>query len=241
MQAKPDEITIQALLDLRTNHMLVVNHEYQRGGVWTPAQKKRLIDSVLRGYPLPLIYFHYIEQQAAGFISQRLEVIDGQQRINALADYRDGAFKLFDPKEDEAAARFPDFIKKQPCAWGRKSFDELSSDLKERFLATPLQIVKIEADNANEARDLFVRLQAGMPLTSQEKRDAWPGQFTDFILKLAGKPQVARYPGEAFFTELMSAQKVQDRGKFRQLAAQIAMLYLRRHRDDVFCDIPLCQ
>jgi uncharacterized protein with ParB-like and HNH nuclease domain len=40
--------------------MLVVNPEYQRGVVWTSALKKRLVDSVLRGYPIPLIYLHLI-------------------------------------------------------------------------------------------------------------------------------------------------------------------------------------
>jgi 5-methylcytosine-specific restriction endonuclease McrA len=34
----------------------------------------------------------------------------------------------------------------------------------------------------------------------------------------------------------MGAQKVQDRGKFRQLAAQIAMLYFTKHSKDLFCD-----
>jgi hypothetical protein len=35
----------------------------------------------------------------------------------------------------------------------------------------------------------------------------------------------------------MRARKVQDRGKFRQLAAQIAMLYFTRRSRNVFCDI----
>jgi hypothetical protein len=62
-----------------------------------------------------------------------------------------------------------------------------------------LRIVCIETHDPNEARDLFVRLQAGLPLTSQEKRDSWPGQFTDFVLRLAGKPGLTRYPGVDFF------------------------------------------
>ena len=103
-------------------------------------------------------------------------------------------------------------------------------------------MVKIETQNENEARDLFVRLQAGMPLTSQEKRDAWPGQFTDFILKMAGKPGIARYPGREFFTKLIQPTST-DRGKVRQLAAQIAMLYFTRRESDGerFCDIRAAQ
>lgn len=233
MNAVPDDLTVADIISLKTQQMLVVNPEYQRGSVWTPIQKKKLVDSVLRGYPIPLIYFHHIRQAAGKLVSERYEIIDGQQRINALSDFHEGAFKLLDPIKDEAEARFPDFIKKQDCAWGRKSFQELPKDLKDQFLRTPLRIVKIETHNPHEARDLFVRLQSGMPLNSQEKRDAWPGQFTDFVLQLGGKPGLARYPGHDFFNILMKAQKVQDRGKFRQLAAQIAMLYLsRRGADD---------
>jgi hypothetical protein len=239
MKTDPDDLKVRDVLDLKSQQMLVVNPEYQRGSVWTPSQKKKLIDSVLRGYPIPLIYLHHIRQAAGKLVSERYEIIDGQQRINALSDFFEGAFKLFDPEKDAAEARFPDFIKRQPCPWARSSFHDLSDEIKTRFLDTPLRIVRIETDDSNEARDLFVRLQSGMPLNSQEKRDAWPGQFTDFILRLGGKPGLARYPGHDFFNILMGAQRVQDRGKFRQLAAQIAMLYFTRRssNSDAFCDI----
>ncbi len=45
--------------------------------------------------------------------------------------------------------------------------------------------------------------RSGWPLNSQEKRDAWPGNFTEYILKLAGKPQIARYSGHDFFRVVM--------------------------------------
>jgi hypothetical protein len=239
MKTDPDDLNVRDILSLNSQQMLVVNPEYQRGVVWTPTQKKRLVDSVLRGYPIPLIYLHLIRQEAGKLVSERYEVIDGQQRINALSEFHAGAFKLFDPIKDESEARFPDFIKKQPCPWGGKLFDELGDELKEKFLDTPLRIVQIETHDSNEARDLFVRLQSGMPLNSQEKRDAWPGQFTDFVLRLGGKLGIARYPGHDFFNVLMGAKKVQDRGKIRQLAAQIAILYFTRRADgrDAFCDI----
>lgn len=237
MKTEPEDLKVSDLLDLRSQQMLVVNTEYQRGAVWTSAQKKKLIDSVLRGYPIPLIYLHHIRQTAGKLVSERFEVIDGQQRINALAEFHDGAFKLFDPVKDFEEARFPEFIKRQPCSWAGKFFQELDANLKDKFNGVLLRVVKIETHDANEARDLFVRLQAGMPLNSQEKRDAWPGQFTDFILRLGGKPGVSRYPGHDFFNVLMKASKVTDRGKFRQLAAQVAMLYLTRQEGAGFCDI----
>ena len=169
MKTEPDDLKVSALLELKSQQMLVVNSEYQRGVVWTRDQQKKLVDSVLRGYPIPLIYFHHIQQEAAGLRSERFEVIDGQQRINALHEFHEGAFKLFDPVKDAAAARFPDFITQEPCPWGGRAFPDFSDELKKQFRDTLLRIVKIETHNPNQARDLFVRLQAGMPLNSQEK------------------------------------------------------------------------
>src|SRR5882724_3913528 len=103
MKTDPDDLKVRDLLQLKSQQMLVVNPEYQRGSVWTPTQKKKLVDSVLRGYPIPLIYLHHIRQEAGKLVSERYEVIDGQQRINALSDFYEGAFKLFDPEKDEAA------------------------------------------------------------------------------------------------------------------------------------------
>ena len=133
-----------------------------------------------------------------------------------------------DPAKDEADALLPDFITQEPCPWRGRRFPDLSDELKEQFLDMPLRIVKIETHDPDQVRDPFVRLQAGMPLNSQEKRDAWPGQFTEFVLKLGGKPNVTHCPGHDFLNVLMRAHKFKDLGRFRQLAAQIAMLFLTR-------------
>jgi len=121
------------LLELRRNDMLTVNSEYQRGAVWNENQKKKLIDSVLRGYPLPLIYLHFKKKEVAGYQRDALEIIDGQQRINALFEFSENAFELFDPKQDDKYAQFPDFIKNAYCSWGRKKYRDLNSDDKNKF------------------------------------------------------------------------------------------------------------
>lgn len=239
MKAESETMKVSDLVELHKVGMLKANPEYQRGIVWSSAQKKKLIDSVLRGYPLPRIYLHHISTTIAGMKSEGLEVIDGQQRINALSDFWQGAFKLFDPKEDADVAKFPRFIREQPCAWARKNFDSLDDKLKEVFLTATIPVARIETKDANEVRDLFVRLQAGVPLSAQERRDAFPGNFTDFILRTGGKPEIPRYPGHEFFVRSMGLKPGQDRGKTRQLAAQIAVLVFNRRAkgSDQYCDI----
>ena len=168
-----------------------------------------------------------------------LEIIDGQQRITALNEFAEGAYRLFDPRTDETQARFPNFVKEQPCPWGGKDFHALDEELRLKFLKTELPIAMITSESPNEVRDLFVRLQAGLPLNAQEKRDVHPGNFTDFILQLGGKPQLPRYPGHPFFQRVMRMKPGQDRGKTRALAAQIAILHQRRRTNgpDHFTDI----
>ncbi|SMP64250.1 Uncharacterized conserved protein, contains ParB-like and HNH nuclease domains [Neorhodopirellula lusitana] len=238
MKSTPSIKTVNQLIDLHKANMLYANPEYQRGVVWTEAQRKRLIDSVLRGYPIPLIYLHHIKREVAGITNENFEIIDGQQRINALFEFMEGGFRLYDPKEDETEARFPSFVSDAPCEWGRKRFEELTEDLQQKFRDSQLSVVMVETEHQDEARDLFIRLQAGLPLNAQEKRDAWPGNFTEFILKTSGKPELTRYPGHDFFSRILKAGK-KARGKYRQLCAQIAILYFYRkqHGEDRFCDI----
>ena len=166
-----------------------------------------------------------------------LEIIDGQQRINAIHAFREGGFPLFDPVMDEAQARFPIFLKERPCPWGRKAFESLTEELQTRFLETKLPVAIITSESTHEVRDLFVRLQSGLPLNPQEKRDAHPGDFNHFVLKLGGKSQLPQYPGHPFFRHISVSN--QARGGTRTLAAQIAMLFLTRREKgpDNFIDI----
>lgn len=228
MKSAPEFKTVRELIQLRSNKILSVNPEYQRGEVWSQSQKRKLVDSVLRGYPIPLIYLHHITRDVSGFKRDDLEVVDGQQRMAALAAYEQGAFTLFDPVKDDREAKFPKFIRDQPCAWAGKSFDDLSQELKDAFLDTKLPVVILDTPEKNEVRDLFVRLQSGLPLNAQETRDSWPGDFTDFVLRLGGKAQVDKYPGHPFFPKLLGMKPDADRGKARQLAAQISVIYFGR-------------
>ena len=226
MKTRQDFLTVKDIVELRKNEMVKPNPEYQRGVVWSRDQQMKLIDSVLRGYQLPIIYLHEIRRNIAGMQHDHFEIIDGQQRIQSLYMFAEGAFPLYKP--DDEKAKFPKFLQNQSCEWGGKTFNSFTNDLHDKFLETKLPVAFIESDDDNEIRDLFVRLQAGSSLNAQEKRDAYPGNFTDFILKLGGKPDIARYPGHDFFQRVLKMKPGQDRGKTRQLAAQISVLFLER-------------
>lgn len=236
MELNSDKIKIKDLLDLKRNSMLTVNPEYQRGAVWNVSQQKKLIDSVLRGYPLPLIYLHHKKKIVAGMQREDLEIIDGQQRINALFLFGENALKLYDPIKDDKVARFPKFVSQVPCPWAHCDYLGLDYNLKQKFDNTELFIVKVTTENEEEARDLFIRLQAGLPLNAQEKRDAWPGGYTEFVLKFGGKRELARYPGHDFFKRFVKISNP-DRGEVRVLCAQIGMLFFAEATKGNWLDI----
>lgn len=224
--------TVGRLIELRHEQILRVDHEYQRGLRWTEVQKCMFIDSIFRDYSVPAFYFHLRESTAGGITNTYYDIVDGQQRIDAIYSYSEGAFPLLDPS-DESRFRFPDFAKENPCPWAGKRFDELPDDLQSKLKSNQIVVYKITTANENLIRDLFIRLQGGTPLTAQDKRDSWPGNFTEFVLKIGGKKEVEKWPGVPLFREVVKG----DERRRRQLAAQIFMLYWTMREKNEFCDI----
>ena len=231
MKVSPGEWTVQQIVDDFKNGNVWANPEYQRGEAWNSDQQKRLIDSLLRGYQLPTFYLHQIKKSNASGDEWRVhQIIDGQQRCIALERFIYGDLQLYNVEDD--ASKLPVFLRdteKYPCPWSGKRFSTLPDGWQEKLLNKKLQVAFVTDADDNEVRDLFIRLQSGSALNEQEKRDAYPGQFTDFILNLGGKPALKR-DGYSFFTKVLKMKPATDRGRTRQLAAQITVLYLERRK-----------
>ena len=225
--------TIGDLIDFEQKGILRVNHEYQRGLRWTDMQKRMFIDSIFRGYSIPAFYFHKIKVSSGPIENTFFDIVDGQQRVNTIYSFSEDAFALLNPLED-SSFRFPNFVKNEPCPWGGMRFSELSKELKDTFRQQKLVIYQITTENENSIRDLFIRLQGGTPLTPQDKRDSWPGNFTEYVLKVGGKSGVDKWYGLPLFKEVA---KVSNESRRRQLVAQVFMLFWTIKNDVKFCDI----
>lgn len=233
MQYKRFESPVGDLINMYQEGTLKVNHEYQRGSAWTRAQKQLFIDSIMRGYPAPVIFLHerkdMVENRFEGKKESRTdyEIIDGQQRIDALCEYVAGVYSPLDPS-NEQESKFPRFLKNAETPWAGKMFEDLDQELRNKFLEKKIFTICIKhaPDSEHEARLLFIRLQAGSALNDQEKRDAWPGVFTDFIFKIGGKHgHIPGRPGHDFFPEIMHIRSSRScRGKVRKIAAQMYLL-----------------
>lgn len=72
---------------------LVIQPEYQRNYLYAEAKmEEAVIQSVLKGYPLGLLYFNKVDDDI-------YEVLDGQQRITSLGRFMTGKFPLIDEND----------------------------------------------------------------------------------------------------------------------------------------------
>lgn len=139
--------------------------DWQRGQVWSEDRKQLLIDSILRGWKLPKLYFAKTSDHPDVF-----DVVDGQQRLSAIFDFFGGELRL----SEESAKLF-----------GGTTYDELGPTVSDRF-----DDFEIEYDEITEASDaelqlFFQRLQEGMGLTSAERLNSISGNLTVFCRSLS--------------------------------------------------------
>jgi len=140
--------------------------EYQREKVWSLKDKQKLIDSLLRGWHIPKLFFKTVDQTEQAF-----EVVDGQQRLNAVFEFYDGTLSL------------PESATKE---YGGRKYNELSPEYSDRFDDYEFQIEEIEDATDEELEELFTRLQLGKPLNSAEKLNAIGGDLRNYIKELTG-------------------------------------------------------
>lgn len=136
---------------------LVIQPEFQRHYIYNDGKRDvAVIDSILKGYPLGLIYFS-VGLDDSG--KERLEVLDGQQRITSIGRFITGKFAIL--------------------YRGRESvFSSLPVDEQQKILSTEL-LVYVCRGTETEIKEWFQTINiAGVPLVEQELRNAiYSGPF----------------------------------------------------------------
>jgi len=143
--------------------------EYQRGPVWSKKQKQLLIDTILRDLDIPKFYLRTVNNG-----QYEWEVVDGQQRLRAIWEFRKGIYKI---------AKDADPI--SGIAIANLSYNDLLEDFKDKFDSYTLDIVELADATQDEVAEMFLRLQNGTTLKAAEKRNALPGNMKLFIRELA--------------------------------------------------------
>ena len=168
MKINPNPLPVFSILNRKLK--IDPKPQYQRGSVWSEANKQLLIDSILRGYDIPKFYLRVLNSGP-----YKHEVVDGQQRLRTLWEFCDNKFPLGDISKD---------IPNMNDLSG-KLFKELRTDEQDGILSFVLTITEIRDSTEIEIRELFLRLQEGKSLLPPEKRNAMLGKMRDFIATLA--------------------------------------------------------
>src|SRR5688500_17100423 len=77
-------------IEWNKNKLLELSPDFQRRSVWSDKAKSYLIDTIIRGKPMPKII---ILQKLVGNKNIRV-VVDGQQRLRAILEFHSHAFKI---------------------------------------------------------------------------------------------------------------------------------------------------
>ncbi len=198
--------TVQELFYLYEHGHLNLEPGFQRKSVWTVSDRRRLIDSISRGYPLPSIFLY--QQTKDGH--HVYDVIDGKQRIETLLMFAGLMRGRFD-----AVLQLPGADAPERTDWKglmKKQHQHLITGYK-------VQCIEVNGE-LGEIIDLFVRINStGKPLSSAEKLHA--RYFNSPFLKTAEK--LARKFRDYFVKHgVLSVAKL-DRMKHVELVCELML------------------
>jgi hypothetical protein len=168
---------IAVLRDKRTRGMIDLQPEFQREYVWNAELKSRLIESLLLDIPIPPVYLGKLP-------GQKMDVIDGQQRLTTLLHFADNLFRL------EKLQRL--------TSLNGSYFRDLPSETQDKILDTTIHSVVIDTGNNPTLRyDIFERFNRGsVKLEEQELRNcAFRGPFNSLLKQLESGPTWRKIQG----------------------------------------------
>lgn len=169
MKCSATELEVETLFNRIESKDISLQPDFQRGEVWSSQKKKKLIDSILRGWRIPPI--HVIENKD-NYID---EVLDGQQRLATIRDFINNDIKI-----DGTLLPFNTFIE----SLHGKTFIELDKETQRRFKKYSVTIIRLTEYTPEEPAELFYRLNQPASLTSAEQRNAFIGDTRNQIREL---------------------------------------------------------
>lgn len=177
MSIAPRGMSIQEAYRLYRDGNLLVNRRYQRKLVWTESEKARLINSIMKGFPIPLIL---LAERPTVYGSGKYEIIDGVQRLNAIFSFIENAFFIdigyFNVNEFARAKQLADLGVFEVAS---EEAPRLSRGQCADLLDYQLAVTIYPTSEESEIAEVFGRINSGgKQLSAQEKRQA--GVLTPF-------------------------------------------------------------
>jgi Protein of unknown function DUF262 len=149
---------------------LVLQPKFQRREVWSDKARSYLMDTILRGKPIPKIYMRQDINPETRRV--RREIVDGQQRLHTVLTFIKDGFKISKAHHEE---------------FGGKVFSDLSRDTQRDILKYEFVVDLLEDMKDNEIYDLFARINTyAEKLKNQELRNAqYFGDFKSSVYSLS--------------------------------------------------------
>lgn len=172
----------------------LVNRQYQRKLIWTIEEKQNFIDSIIKGFPIPIILL----AEPLGRKDGTLEIIDGMQRMNAIMSFITNDFSFDGCYFDlNTFATTKDLLDRKVIHQKMPLLD------RGRCLAIasyPVPLSIYEAAEKESVEEVFRRINSGgRQLSRQELRAAGAtGAFAECIRKIS-----ARVRGDTSNTDLL--------------------------------------
>lgn len=187
--------SIADFLEWNANNLLDLSPKFQRRSVWTRAAKSFLIDTILRGKPMPKVL---LTQDLVNKKNVRT-VVDGQQRIRTILEFVAGSFTVLSSHNSEHAG---------------KPFSELDPDTQGAILQYEVGVDLLYNVSLAEMLDIFARINTySVVLNTQEKLNAkYLGVFKTSAYEL----------GFAYVSYLLDSGVLSEKAVSRMGEAQLA-------------------
>jgi hypothetical protein len=148
--------SINDFVEWDKNKQLTLNPSFQRRSVWSDTARSYLMDTIVRGKPIPKVFIRQIINPTTK--KSIREVVDGQQRLKTILSFVSDGFKISN---------------KHNAEFGGLYFSQLNEDVQENILTYEISTdLLINMSNA-DVLDIFSRLNSySVILNTQEKINA---------------------------------------------------------------------
>lgn len=151
--------SINDFLEWNRNNQLELNPRFQRRNVWTDRAKSFLMDTIVRGKPIPKVF---IRQKINTTTKASIrEVVDGQQRLRTILSYINDGFTISKRHHEKFGGLY------------FSQLGEVDSEIQASILNYELSVDLLVNMSDPEVLDVFGRLNSyAVVLNEQEKINA---------------------------------------------------------------------
>ena len=168
MICQPTDVELETIISRIKNEDINLQPNFQRGEVWSENKKKKLIDSILRGWKIPPIHMILGNNNID-------EVLDGQQRLASIREFFNNKIRIdgnIQPRDEE-------ILKLDGLL-----YEELPIEIQRKLRRYSITLIRLSDYRAEEPAELFYRLNQPATLTAAEQRNAYIGETRNQIKRL---------------------------------------------------------